>query len=85
MIYSILANVALALALIMSIRWGLKRGQKATQMKKNIDVLVDHERTETEVKAVQNRVKKKIIEAKNEKESDAVIRHIFSVANNSKL
>lgn len=85
MVYSIIANVILLALLVLSVMWGLKRGKKAAQIKKNVDVLVDHQNTDNEVRKVQNSVKKKIIEAKNEKESDAVIKHIFSVANNSKL
>lgn len=85
MIWSILINIVLAALLVISVMWGLKRGKKAAQMKKNVDVLVDHQNTDAKVRKIQNVVKKKVIEAKNEKESDAVIKHIFSVANNSKL
>ena len=79
------AIIILSLLLILSLIWGFKRGKKASQIEKNINVLVDHQKTDLEVKKIQNVVKKKIIEAKNEKESDAVINHIFSIANNSKL
>ena len=80
MIYAILS-----ILLALSIWWGFSRGKKTTQVKKNLDVLVDHQNTNTEVKKIQGVVKKKIIEAKNEKESDAVIKHLFNVVNNTKL
>ena len=76
---------ALSILLALSIWWGFSRGKKTTQVKKNLDVLVDHQNTSTEVKKIQAVVKKKIIEAKNEKESVAVIKHLFNVVNNTKL
>ena len=85
MTWAILIIIVLVALLILSLMWGFKRGKKTAQIKKNVAVLVDHQNTDNEVRKVQNAVKKKIIEAKNEKESDAVIKHIFSVANNSKL
>ena len=85
MIWLVLVIVILAVLLVLSLMWGFKRGKKTAQIKKNVEVLVDHQNTDAEVKKIQNVVKKKIIEAKNEKESDAVINHIFNIANNSKL
>lgn len=85
MIWSILINIILMALLVLSVMWGIKQKKKPRQMKKNIDIILDHENTDAEVKKAQVVVKKKIIEAKNEKESDAVIKHIFSVANNPKL
>ena len=77
--------IILSILLVLAVIWGFKRGTKLTKVKKNLDVLVDHQNTSIEVQKIQNMVKSKIIEAKNEKQTDAVIKHIFSVANNSKL
>ncbi len=85
MIWLILTIVILAVLLVLSVIWGFKQKKKPAQIKKNLDIILDHQTTDIEVKKIQNVVKKKIIEAKNEKESDAVINHLFNIANNSKL
>lgn len=81
----ILIIVMLVILLVLSVWWGLKQKSKPVKIQKNIDVLLDHQQTDAVVRRKQEAIKKKIIEAKNEKESDDVIKHFRSVFNSSKL
>lgn len=83
MIYSIIANVILAALLVLSIRWGLSRGK--SDLKKNVEVLLDHSIADAEIRSIQQSVVNKVVEAKNRNEADKAISHIFTVARNSKL
>ena len=83
MIYSIIANIVLLALLVLSIKWGLSRGSH--DIKKNVNVLLDHSIADAEIRKVQESVTNKIVEAKNRNEADKVVNHIFNIARNSKL
>ena len=82
MIWAVLIEAFIIVVLL----WLLfKTMKKKNQSTRNVDVLLDHEKTDAKARELQAKVKKKIIEAKNEKDSDSVIRNIRDIYRNAEL
>lgn len=85
MLISIVANVVLVLFLKGSNKAKITAEYQNKETVRQLDALLDHDVQDQELVRRQQVAKKKIIEADNEKKSDAVIKHFRDMFNGNEL